>query len=129
MLPIKSTAWQRLETYANVSRIQTDEETYDHSNPDMAAVPDRPATDRHRLGGAGSRSVVPVDVGDRETDDMELTLLERWDDSHTETMRWKPEEIRRAIAIAQAVEEHTMYYGEDTIAWIKRRADELLEGK
>jgi hypothetical protein len=60
---------------------------------------------------------------------MELTLLERWDDSHTETMRWKPEEIRRAIAIAQAVEEHTMYYGEDTIAWIKRRADEMLEGK
>jgi hypothetical protein len=33
------------------------------------------------------------------------TLLERWDDSHTETMRWKPDEIRRAIAIAQAVDE------------------------
>jgi hypothetical protein len=66
---------------------------------------------------------------------MGLTLLERWDDSHTETMRWKPEEIRRAIAIAQAVEEYGQLdralgdSGLGAYLWIMRRADELLERK
>ena len=63
-----------------------------------------------------------------------MTLLERWDDSHTETMQWAPDEIRRAIAIAQVVDEFSK--GElralsdpFIIAVLNDRADELLEGK
>lgn len=54
------------------------------------------------------------------------TLLERWDRTdHKETIN--RDEIRRALAIAQAVEDCasvSMEYGE-----IMRRADELLEEK
>jgi hypothetical protein len=63
---------------------------------------------------------------------MGLTLLERWDDSHTETMRWKPEEIRRAIAIAQAVDEDIDWagdIGDMDKQKIMRRAEELLQGE
>ena len=135
-LPIKRTARSRLETYASVSRTQTDEETYDHNNPDVAAVPDRPASDCHRLCGNGNRPVVPVDVGDRETDDMELTLLERFDhyiddDFWFRGINVKPEEIRRALAIAQAVEEYDKmdcpieHSGIGALNWIFGRATEL----
>jgi hypothetical protein len=132
MLPIKSTARQRLETYASVSRTQTDEETYGLEHTVVGSVLAGVTADRCGQCGAYDRVVVPVDVGDRETDDMGLTLLERWDDSHTETMRWKPEEIRRAIAIAQAVMEDIEWagdIGDMDKQKIMRRADELLQGE
>ena len=57
---------------------------------------------------------------------MELTLLERWDkDSHT-TGSYYYNEIRRAIAIAQAVDEAC---GGQSLWSILRRADELLKGE
>ena len=58
-----------------------------------------------------------------------MTLLERWDDSHTETMQWAPDEIRRAIAIAQAVDEVLPQWSEGFYGKVMYRADELLEGK
>lgn len=55
-----------------------------------------------------------------------MTLLERWDYSILYgSQPFTNDEIRRAIAIAQAVEE--IKY--DTKDWILRRADELLEGR
>jgi hypothetical protein len=132
IFPIKRTARSRLETYASVSRTQTDEETYGLEHTVVGSVLAGVTADRCGQCGACDRVVVPVDVGNRETDDMELTLLERWDDSHTETMRWKPEEIRRALAIAQAVEED-LHCGDQNVEHdareTLRRADELLEGK
>jgi len=66
------------------------------------------------------------------------TLLEQFDASEFEPQRYDftyedapdVENLRRAIAIAQAVEDYSKTFGRplDT-AWIMRRADELLEGK
>ena len=107
----------------------------DPINPNVVAVPDKSAADRYRSGGTGNRPVVPVDVGDRETDDMELTLLERWDSDPCfilDADQDEIDEIRRAIAIAQAVEEKSSpryWHANDWREWIMCRADELLEGK
>ncbi len=65
-----------------------------------------------------------------------MTLLERWDQQQRVGQAFRPiapEEIRRALAIAQAVEEK----GSESIPgsaatfylWIKSRADELLKDK
>lgn len=60
-----------------------------------------------------------------------MTLLERWDDSHNEAMQWAPDEIRRAIAIAQAVEWWDSEIGNGTMLYtadLRTKADELLCG-
>ena len=104
MLPIKRTARQRLQTYANISRIQTDEETYDLERTAVGSVVAGATADRCGKCGACDRTVVPVDVGDRETYDMAMTLLERWDEYDWCSSYMPKKEIRRCIAIAQAVE-------------------------
>jgi len=59
-----------------------------------------------------------------------MTLLDRWDKQLYSylTEGIKQDEIRRALATAQAVEEWIIASGSDG-HWIMRRADELLAGK
>ena len=61
------------------------------------------------------------------------TLLERWDAFVDESNSIiKQDEIRRALAIAQAVDEFRRdqeYHGSDIIDEVVALADELLEGK
>lgn len=73
MLPIKRTARQRLETFANISRIQTDEETYDLERSVVGSVAAGTAADRCGQCCACDRAVVSVAVGNRETGDMEMS--------------------------------------------------------
>lgn len=70
MLPIKRTARQRLETFASISRIQTDEEMYDIERSVVGSVAAGTTADRCGRCGACDRTVAPVAVGDRETGDM-----------------------------------------------------------
>ena len=91
MLPIKRTARQRLETFANISRIQPDEETYDLERTVVGSVVAGITADRCGQRGAGNRYVVPVDVGDGETDDVEMTLLERVKEAEAERDRLRAE--------------------------------------
>ena len=60
-----------------------------------------------------------------------MTLLERYDAWESGKITLSPrtkDEIRRALAIAQAVDEYIPQSG-DAIHWIMRRADELLRGE
>ena len=61
-----------------------------------------------------------------------MTLLERWDQYDFRGINIKPDEIRRAIAIAQAVEEDIEWagaIGDMDKEKLMRRADELLKEK
>jgi hypothetical protein len=81
--------------------------------------------------------VVSVDVGNRKADDMGMTLLTDLRklaadcdyDKLMGRMLIEYPQIRRAIAIAQAVEELDASVYFDSKPEIMRRADELLEGK
>jgi len=59
-----------------------------------------------------------------------MTLLERWEHDAQLIASFDYQEIRRAIAIAQAVSDYGATFGRPLdMAWIMRRADELLAGK
>ena len=58
-----------------------------------------------------------------------MTLLERWDAGEIVGRQINESEIRRAIAIAQAVEEAKKDRWPNLVGRIMRRADELLEGR
>lgn len=60
----------RLQTYASVSRVQSDEETYDLEHSVVGSVLAGTTADRCGQCGACDRFVVSVAVGDWETDDM-----------------------------------------------------------
>jgi hypothetical protein len=70
MIPIKRTARQRLETFANISRLKPDEETYDLERSVVGSVVAGTTADRCGQCGACDRTVVPVDVGNREDDNV-----------------------------------------------------------
>ena len=65
----------RLETYASVSRVQSDKETYDLERTSVGSVLSGVTADRCGQCGACDRSVVSVAVGDREIGGMEMTTL------------------------------------------------------
>lgn len=68
---MRFTTRQRLETWAHASRVQSDEATYDLERTVVGSVVAGVTADRCGQCGACDRTVVPVDVGDRETGDME----------------------------------------------------------
>ena len=63
----------RLETWAHASRVQSDEVTYGLERTVVGSVVAGVTADRCGQCGACDRALVPVAVGDREADDMELT--------------------------------------------------------
>ena len=75
---MRLTARARLETWAHVSRVQSDEVTYDIERTVVGSVVAGVTADRCGQCGACDRAVVPVAVGDGEVSDMEVkSALER----------------------------------------------------
>ena len=65
----------RLETYASVSRVQSDKETYDLERTSVGSVLSGVTADRCGQCGACDRAVVPVAVGNREAGDVAITEM------------------------------------------------------
>lgn len=91
---MKLTARSRLETYASLSRTQSDEETYDLERTVVGSVVAGVTAGRCGQCCACDRTVVPVDVGDGETDDVAMTLLERVEEAEAERDRLRAENVR-----------------------------------
>lgn len=67
------TAPSRLQTWAHASRVQSDEDTYDLERTVVGSVVAGVTADRCGQCGACDRSMVPLELGNREASDMEMT--------------------------------------------------------
>ena len=81
---MRFTARARLETWAHASRVQSDEDTYDIERTVVGSVVAGVTADRCGQCGACDRSMVPLELGNREASDMEMT--ERNKDAPTQAV-------------------------------------------
>ena len=70
---MRLTARARLQTWAHASRVQSDEDTYDIERTVVGSVVAGVTADRCGQCGARDRSMVPLELGNREASDMEMT--------------------------------------------------------
>jgi hypothetical protein len=83
-LSMRLTAPARLQTWAHASRMQSDEDTYDLERTVVGSVVAGVTADRCGQCGACDRSMVPLELGNREASDMEMT--ERNKDAPTQAV-------------------------------------------
>lgn len=81
---MRLTARARLQTWAHASRVQSDEDTYDIERTVVGSVVAGVTADRCGQCGARDRSMVPLELGNREASDMEMT--ERNKDAPTQAV-------------------------------------------
>lgn len=81
---MRFTARARLQTWAHASRMQSDEDTYDLERTVVGSVVAGVTADRCGQCGACDRSMVPLELGNREASDMEMT--ERNKDAPTQAV-------------------------------------------
>ena len=81
---MRLTAPARLQTWAHASRVQSDEDTYDIERTVVGSVVAGVTADRCGQCGACDRSMVPLELGNREASDMEMT--ERNKDAPTQAV-------------------------------------------
>lgn len=81
---MRFTARARLQTWAHASRMQSDEDTYDLERTVVGSVVAGVTADRCGQCGACDRPMVPLELGNREASDMEMT--ERNKDAPTQAV-------------------------------------------
>ncbi len=116
---MRFTARARLETWAHASRVQSDEVTYDFECTDVGSVVAGVTADCCCQCGACDRALVPVAVGDREADDMEVK------DALVRAQAWLTAAQNRGINIDH---DHDGYLSviRDLFELVKKRENDLM---